>query len=253
MQTRMILRMTIPGLLAVMVFARPGFAVDIVDDPVQIDERAAQVLDASNSLCWEMHRYHQMQPNYKETYRTAKEIWAQAGALRDALRAGRMETGALAQQAAQMNDAFTRLEQDAARWGDGDRSQVPLGGPPTQRTVVTPGVAVDVPFVGVRLGRPRYVVTEDGPPVLERLRLHPNSRGSKRSLERELAALKVAVSYLMEDAGTTDQPAQPPRPSQPPTPPRPAAASGAAPVPNPPDEGPTLGEPVKVVPKSARK
>lgn len=253
MQTRMSLRMAIPGLLALMAFARPVFAVDIVDDPVQIDERAAQVLDASNSLCWEMHRYHQIQPNFKEAYRTAKDIWAQAGALRDALRTGPMETGVLAQQVAQMNDAFARLEQNVAQWGDGDRSQVPHGGPPTQRTIVTPGVAVDVPFVGVRLGRPRYVVTEDGPPVLERLRLHPNSRGSRRSLERELAAVKVAVSYLMEDAGTTDQAAQPPRPSQPPTPPRPAATSGAGPVPNPPDEGPTLGEPVKVVPRAARK
>src|SRR5258708_4596443 len=126
MQTRMGLRMAMPGLLAVLMLARPGFAVDVVDDPVQIDERAAQVVDATNSLCWEMYRFHQIQPNFKEMYRTAKDIWAQAGELRDALRAGRVETGALAQQVAQMNDAFARLEQNLSKWGDGDRSQVPL-------------------------------------------------------------------------------------------------------------------------------
>src|SRR5262245_20015574 len=84
--------------------ARPAFAVDVVDDPVQIDERAAQVFDAANSLCWEMHRYHQIQPNFREAYRIAKDIYNQAGAIRDGLRAGPMETGALAQQATQMSD-----------------------------------------------------------------------------------------------------------------------------------------------------
>ena len=39
-------------------------------------------------------------------------------------------------------------------------------------------------------------MTEEGPPFLERRRLHPNSRGSKRSLERELAAVKDEVAVL---------------------------------------------------------
>ena len=74
------------GLLAVLMLPRTGFAVDIIDDPVQIDEQAAQVVQTSNSLCWELHRYHQQNPDYPQAYRAAKQLWAQAGALRDALR-----------------------------------------------------------------------------------------------------------------------------------------------------------------------
>jgi hypothetical protein len=111
------------------------------------------------------------------------------------------------------------------------------------RTVATFGVEVDIPFVGVRLGGPRYVVTDDGPPQLERRRLHPNSRGSKRSLERELAAVKVSLNYLLEDTGVSADP----------TPPlsEPAAATGA--VAPPPQPGPALGDSEKIVPPSATK
>jgi hypothetical protein len=146
-----------------------------------------------------------------------------------------------------MNETFAQLEKSLSMWGDGDRSQLPaaVGGP---RTVVTTGgVGVDLPFVGVRVGGPRYVVTDDGPPQLERLRLHPNSPGSRRSLERELAAAKVALKYLQEDAGMeVDQGAPSPAPGVP-------AATG--PVPQPPDPGPdtTLGEPEKIAPPSAKK
>jgi hypothetical protein len=216
--------------------AAPAFAVDVVDDEVQIDERAAQVAQTSNSLCWEMHRYHQQKPDYAPMYRSAKELWSRAGDLRNALRDGNLETEALAQQVAQMNDLFVQLEKNLSKWGDGDRSSLPLDGGPTTRTVVEPRVAVDIPFVGVRVGGPRYVVTEEGPPYLERRRLHPNSRGSKRSLERELAAVKVAVSYLAEDSGLA--------PGAGANSPAPAAA----PVPNPPPDGPALSEPVKIAP-----
>jgi len=240
---------TAAGVLAVLTCTRPAAAVDVLDDPVQIDERAAQLLQTSNSLCWEMYRYHQKQPDYRAMYRAAKDIWARAGELRDALRTGPVETQALAQQVAQLNETFTQLEKTLSKWGDGDRSQVPaaVGGP---RTVVTTGgVGVDVPFVGIRVGGPRYVVTDDGLPQLERLRLHPNSPGSRRSLERELAAVKVALKYLQEDAGMeVDQSA--PRPA-----PGPAAGAPAAsgPVPQPPDPDTTLGEPEKISPPSAKK
>jgi len=239
------LKVTGASLLSVWVWAGSVFAVDVVDDPVQIDDRAAQLLQTSNSLCWEMYRYHQQQPDYRPAYRAAKDIWARAGELRDALRTGPVETEALGQQVAQMNETFAQLEKALSKWGDGDRSQVPaaVGGP---RTVVTTGgVGVDVPFVGVRIGGPRYVVTDDGLPVLERLRLHPNSPGSRRSLEREFAAVKVALKYLQEDAGmAADQNTPGPAPGAP-------AATG--PVPQPPDPDTTLGEPEKISPPSAKK
>src|SRR5262249_21199565 len=92
---------------------------------------------------------------------------------------------------------------------------------------------------------PRYIVTDDGPPVLERLRLHPNSPGSRRSLERELAAVKVALKYLQEDAGMAGDP-NAPRPA-------PRAPPGTGPVPQPPDPDTTLGEPEKISPPSAKK
>ncbi len=229
------------GVLALLVLVRTGFAVDIIDDPAQIDDRAAQVVQTSNSLCWEIHRFHQQQPDYRQTYRTAKEIWTRAGELREALRAGPVETEVLAQQLTQMNDNFTQLEKSLSKWGDGDRSLVPLNGGRRPVTVVNPGVAVDIPFVGVRVGGPRYVVTEEGSPALERRRLHPNSRGSKRSLERELEALKVALSYLLEDAGLTNEQIAPAQ----------GAPAANAPVPSPPEPaGPDLNQPVKIGPKS---
>ena len=223
----------IGAILTSLVLARPTLAVDVIDDPMQIDEDAADVVQTANSLCWELHRYHRQQPDFAPTYRTAKEIWARAGDLRDALRNRPVETESLVQQVSQMNDMLAQVDKTLSRWGDGDRSLVPLNAGP--RTVVAPRVAVDIPFVGVRVGGPR-VYTEEGPPVLERRRLHPNSHGSKRGLERELAALKVAVSYLTEDAGMTPGPAG-------------TAPDAAPPVPQPPSDAPALGDPVKVGPK----
>jgi hypothetical protein len=237
------------GFLLILAAATPGFAVDILDDPMQIDERAAQIVQTSNSLCWEMHRYHRQQPDYAQAYRTAKDIWSRAGEIRNALQAGPVETEAVMQQTAQMNESFKRLEQMLSKWGDGDRSSIPMNGGPGPRTVVTPGVSVDLPFIGV-VGSPRVAVVDDDdvPPALARRRMHPNSHGSKRSLERELAAVKVAVGYLLEDAGVSGQP----------LPPAPGVVSPPAPgpVPNPPDTdsaSPALGDPVKIGPKSAKK
>lgn len=231
------------GLLAILTWDVPVFAVDIVDDQVQIDERAAQLLQTSNSLCWEMHRYHEQQPDYRSSYRAAKEIWSRAGELREALRAGPVETEVLAQQLTLMNETFAQLEKSLSKWGDGDRSLATANEGRGPRTVVTPGAGIDLPLIGVRLGGPRYVVTDDGPPQLERRRLHPNSRGSQRSLERELAAVKVSLSYLLEDAGV---PAEPTRPL-------PEAGAATGPVPQPPQPGPALGEPEKIFPPSAKK
>jgi hypothetical protein len=240
--------MTVVGVMAVLGSARAAQAVDIVDDPVQIDERAAQVVQAANSLCWEMYRYHQQTPDYPQEYRTAKDLWRQAGALRDALQnGGPLETEVMLQQVSQMNDLFVRLDQDLSKWGDGDRSQVPMIGGSNARTVVTDGVVVDIPFIGVQVGSPRLAVVDDGSPALQRRRLHPNSHGSKRSLEREVASVKLAMSYLLEDAGVSGNP---------PTPAPGVTQSGPVPqppVPQPPDEsGSKLAEPVKVQPRGAK-
>ena len=150
------------SLLAFLVLARTGLAADIIDDPVQIDEQAAQVVQTSNLLCWEIHRYHQQNPDYPQAYRAAKQLWAQAGALRDSLRAGPVQTEGLMQQVAQMHENLPLVEKSLERWGDGDRSQAPLAAGPGGRTVmVDRGVGVNLPLLGVHVGRPRYVVTDD--------------------------------------------------------------------------------------------
>ena len=225
---------TAAAVLAVLMCARPVLAVDVLDDPVQIDERIAQLLQTSNSLCWELFHYHQQQPDYRESYLAAKEIWSRAGEVREALRAGPVETEVLARQITLMNERLAQLEESLSQWGDGDRSLVPVGGG-GQRTVVTSRAGVDLPFLGVHVGRPRYVGTDDGPPQLERLKRHPNSPGSRRSLERQYAAVRVALEYLEEDAGITGN----------------AAATG--PARQPPESDTTLGDPVKIAPPSTKK
>ena len=186
----------------------PVFAVDVIDDPTQIDERATQVVQTTNSLCWEMHRFHQQQPGYRESYRAAKEIWSRAGQMQEALRLGPVETGTVLEQITAMNELLSKVKGTLSQWENGDRTLIPENGPPVLRTVVTPGVGVDIPFIGLRVGGggQEVVVAEEGPPQNERKRLHPNSHGSKRSLEREFAAVDVALRDLSEDANLTSQP-----------------------------------------------
>ena len=184
-------------------------AVEILDDPIQIDELAAQVVKTSNSLCWEMYRHHQQQPNYQPTYRTAKELWKQASELRELLRNDVLETEKLHRQVAQIDELFVQLDREVSKWGDGDRTNLAAETSSEPRTVVSEGVVVDLPIIGVQVGRPRYTVVEDQPPALQRRRLHPNSHGSKRSLQRELAAVKQSVAYLLEDAGENPEPPAP--------------------------------------------
>ena len=220
-----------------------ALAVDIVDDAVQMDQLLKDVVTTSNSLCWEMYRYHQQQPGYAEAYKGAKAIWSQAGELRAALATGPVETAALAQRANDMNQAFADLQKFVAQWGPGDRSQLATTTGSEPRTVVRPGVGVDIPFVGLRVGGGDVVVEEEISP-LQRLRVHPNSHGSKRALEREFAALKVALSYLQEDAQITS-PATPTSPT--------LAPADSDPVPQPPTPGTTLDAqptPIPSTPKS---
>ncbi len=198
---------TMIAALSLMV-AMPVLAVDVIDDPTQIDERATQVVQSTNSLCWEMHRFHQQQPGYRESYRAAKEIWSRAGQMQEALRLGPVETDVLLGQLTTMNELLSQVKATLSKWENGDRSVIPVNGPPVLRTVVTPGVGVDIPFIGLRVGGggQEVVVAEESPPQNERKRLHPNSHGSKRSLEREFAAVDVALRYLTEDANLTSQP-----------------------------------------------
>jgi hypothetical protein len=234
----------VAGLLVVFGVARTGLAVDILDDAVQMDDRVAHVVQASNGLCWEMYRYHQQNPEYTPAYRAAKQLWSRAGGLREALRSGPVETEAFVQEVAQINELFGQVEKSVSEWRDGDRSSLLApggrnGNSDKGAVAVDPGVSVNLPLIGgVQLGRPKVVMTEDGQATLERRRLHPNSRGSKRSMERELAALKVAVTYLLEDSGVSAA--------------APHAPAVKGPVPNPPDES-KLGEPQKISPPSAKK
>ena len=191
-------------MLSALTLSTPAFAVDILDDPMQIDERLTQLLQTSNSLCWEMYRYHQQQPDYRDAYRATKDLWFQAARLRDLLWAGPVETNTLIQRVTELNESYLKIEAVLSKWGPGDRTSIAASNAPTVSTVVTPGIGVDVPFFGFHLGGGTQVVTiDDNPPQLQRRQLHPNSRGSKRSLERELAALKLSLSYLMEDSGMT--------------------------------------------------
>ena len=218
------------GILAILILAGPLPAVDIIDDPVQLDERAGQLIQASNSLCWEMHRFHQQQPEFRQSYRAAKEIWSRARDMKSALRSGPVESEVLAQQATEINDILTQLDKSLSKWGNGDQSAAPQNGEPRQRVIVTPGAEIDVPFVGgIRVGNPQVIVTDDEFPPIQRRRLHPNSRGSQRSLERELAAVKVAMEYLLEDAGVTKPSNVPAAADSVPEPPAPNSTSGNSP------------------------
>lgn len=228
----------------VLCLAAAGWAADPVlpDDPAHLDELAADLQKASNELCWELHKYHQQQPDFKEIYRTAKDLWSLSGAYRDALRAG--DTPAMADQIARMNDLYNKVQAVTAKWGDG---VIPAtDAPPDEKVVVVPGsrVNVDVPllFGGIHIGRPsQVVVAEPRPPALPRRRPHPHAHGSKRSLEREMFATQVALQYLNEDA--LPAAGEEPKPAPPPTPD--AAVPGTAPSATP---GPTLGEPVRISP-----
>jgi hypothetical protein len=216
----------IATLLATLSAPQRAMAVDILDDPIQIDERVTQLIQTSNSLCWEMYRYHQKQTDFTDNYRAAKQLWTQATQIQEAIRTGPVETQLLQQRMTELNQGFTQLEKSLSKWDTGDRTSIPMTSGPTLREVVAPGTSVDLPLLGIHVGGPDVVVTEDGTPQLQRLRLHPNSHGSKRSLEREVAAVKVALSYLSEDVGvSSDDQIQEP------------AVSDAKPSPAPPKPG----------------
>ena len=190
---------------AVQVLCLPGSAcaVEILDDPIQIDERVSQLVQTSNSLSWELYRYHQQQPDYAESYRAVKQLWTDASQIQADLRSGPVETESLQQKVVGMNQTFAQVAATLSKWGPGDQSSVPATSGTVQREVVAPGVGIDVPFVGIRIGGPDVVVTTDATPKLERRRLHPNAHGSKRSLERELESVRVSLDDLAEDAGVT--------------------------------------------------
>lgn len=184
-------------------------AVDILDDPVQIDERVTQLIQASNSLCWEINRYHQQKPDYSDTYRAAKQIWTDATQIQADLRTSTVETEILQQKVVAINQTFAGLADSLSKWGPGDQSNVPTSNITATREVVAPGVGISVPFVGIQIGAPDVVVQTETSPQLQRRRLHVNAHGSKRSLERELDSVRMAVSNLAEDAGVPfEEPAQ---------------------------------------------
>lgn len=229
----------------------PAADNSLLDDPVHIDELAAYLQTVSNSLCWEMHRFHREEPDFTEAYRPAKEIWQMAGGLRDAVRTGPVDMELLQTRVNRMNDLMSNVEKVTERWGDGLKPTVV---PAEPRVAVTPGAGVDldIPFVGgFRVGAPRVYVPDDAPPVLDRRRIHPNARGSKRALERELFGTRVALNYLMEDTGV----GMPVDSLKPVDNAKPAPKQAPSPKPSPPPEpgGPALSAPVKISPPAAKR
>ncbi|MGQ0634484.1 MAG: hypothetical protein ACT4QC_07735 [Planctomycetaceae bacterium] len=212
-----------------------------IDDPAHFDELAAALQQKSNALCWELHRHHQQQPDFRETYRAAKELWSEAGAFRDALSAGTVATAALSQQVRAMNDRFARVEAATNGWGDGEMPVTPDAR--EERMVVVPGSRfnVEIPLLfggGIQVGRPPQVVVAPQPgPGLARRMLHPHAHGSKRALVRQLEATGLALGYLSEDLSVGS-----------PGDPRPAPAESAAP-----SAESNLSPPQKILPPSAKK
>jgi hypothetical protein len=232
--------------LAGMVYSARADDFQVLDDPAQIDEMTAAIQRTSNSLCWEMHRFHRQQPGFPEAYRQAKEVWSMAGTLRDALRAGTIDPATLNNQVARMNDALTQVEQTTAGWRDGIRPAIT---PADERpVVVTPGrVNVDIPLLfggGISVGSPPRVVAADPEPAtLPRRRFHPNTHGSRRSLERELASVRTAMNYLAEDTGAGAGTA--PAATTPATPPKPMPPEDTT-------TGPQLSPPTKISPPEGK-
>lgn len=231
----------------------PVFADEfqVLDDPAQIDELTGNVQRTSNSLCWELYRYHRDKPDYADAYRQAKEVWGMAGTLRDALRAGTVDPATLNDQVMRMNETLTRFEKGTAGWGDGVRpglSTNPADQPPRSVVVSPSPVNVDIPLLfggSINVGGGSRMVVADAPPDLPRRRFHPNAHGSRKALDRELAQVRFAMNNLLEDTGSA--PTTGSSPSDPPA----AKPSPAPPTPNPPDSnaGPTL----KISPPSAKK
>lgn len=240
-------------------------AAEIVDDPRHIAELAAYANQTSNSFCWELHRFHQQQPDYPIVYRDAKEIWNLSAQLRDQLQLGPSNTPEIGQQVARMNALYGEIEKLTAKWGDGVRPAPLPGENVERRVVVRPGPGVNVPYLGFRISAPRVGIAEEViVPAAPRVH-HPNSRGSRRSLERELFAVKTSLSYLTEDVGPVQvvnqlpvaPPAEaiPPRPEIPVTPTAiPAPIQPELPATQPPafrptKSGPELGPVLKVSPR----
>jgi len=194
------------GMLALIAQAAPLQAADfeVLDDPAQVDEMAGGVQRTLNLLCWEMHHFHRDKADFADLYRSAKDLWSMSGTLRDALRAGTVDPATLNDQVARMNEALTKVEKGLAGWGDGVRPPLPTNPDEARTVVVGPSpVDVEVPLLfggAIRVGGPTRMVVADAPP-LPRRRFHPNAHGSKRALDRELAGVRTAMNYLIEDTG----------------------------------------------------
>lgn len=187
-----------------------------VTDVVHFSELSGYVQQTANSLCWEMYRFHQQQPDFLDAYRDAKEIWTLAGSLRGSLQNGPVADVQAADLANRMAELAARIETVTRKWGDGMRPAPPPAPlDPQHRVIVTPGagIGVDVPFFGIRLATPRIAIAEEVPPVLpmpQAVRTyHRHARGSRRSLDRELTTLKTALGYLVEDAAPLASPVAP--------------------------------------------
>ena len=245
-------------------------ATEILDDTSHFTELTNSAMQTANTLCWELHRYHQQQPDFPVLYRDAKEVWTQASTLQNALQNGPVDAAVAKQQIGRMTSLLVNIEKGTAKWGDGVRP-VPAGDVVRRNVVVQRGgYGVNVPYFGFRLAAPRVAVAEEVvvPAPANRNAIHPNGRGSRRSLDREIFAVKTALANLSEDiaipavtSGTTPVPADA-LPIAPNADTLPAAPRPQPPVPQPAVQLPTVpdtsatpdeGTVIKVVPSSARK
>lgn len=249
--------------------SRPVSATEILDDPAHFTELSSSVVQTANTLCWELHRFHQQQPDFPVLYRDSKEIWSQASMLQDALQNGPVDSAVATQQIAKMTMLLGNVEKGMSKWGDGIR---PVNEVVARRgVVVSPrgGVGVNVPFFGFRIAAPRIAVADEVivPGPANRQAIHPNGHGSRRSLDRQLLAVKTALANLSEDVGVpvavqgptpvptelNPAPAANPLPEAPrPQPPVPQSAVPDSKLPNS-TAVPEEGTVIKVVPSSAKK
>ncbi|MBI5760254.1 MAG: hypothetical protein HZA46_17195 [Planctomycetales bacterium] len=83
-----------------------------------LDELALEVQRKANELCWEMYLYHRHQPDFRETYKAAREIWSLAGHIHELLHRDPAPLGHVVKDMLELDQLFQLIENDMAAWND---------------------------------------------------------------------------------------------------------------------------------------